>query len=116
MVNWRVLRLTWQEENPYCACQWDPAISEFVSLSKCTQAFFISLSLGYTMLGSCPSRQLNVLVFCLKRGLVLTVISFPGKCSMWWGFNPPCSLVKIYALSMLSTRAYTQNVDVVKMH
>lgn len=32
------------------------------------------------------------------------------------GFSPPCSLLKMYALSMLSTCARTQNVTVVRMH
>lgn len=30
-------------------------------------------------------------------------------------FSPPCSLLKMYALSTLSTRAHTQNVTVVRM-
>lgn len=63
---------------------------------------------------SCLARQLNLLAFSLKRGFV----SFSGKCSMWWCFVflPPCSLIKMCALSMFSTQAHTQNVHVVKMH
>lgn len=32
------------------------------------------------------------------------------------GFSPPCSLLKMHALSALSTCAHTQNVSVVRMH
>lgn len=109
-------RLTWEEENPAWVPRWEPAVSESVSLSKCTQAPFISLALECIMLRS--------------------QVAWPGSWTYWLSLwkedlfpflgNAACGGVlffslhvhwlKMCALSMFSTQAHTQNVHVVKMH